>query len=379
MLLSYDTKKEEEKNQIFAMYQEIFQDPELFAQYYFDMVYPDNRVLMAKKDGDLCAMVHLNPYSVMFCNEKIDVCYVVAVATKKEMRRQGLMAALLNQSFQDMYEEGRLFTYLIPAREEYYTPFDFRFVMDWESCRFCYEKSDLERKSNMELSDDKIVRLEQKDYKEGAALLNEWRGKNFSLFVRADEFYMRRQDEEMKSEKGGLFYLVHGEKKAGMFFATMDEDSLSLTNVWLPERMTKEKFADLLFDTFHKNKIEITFPGSKAGWVVEKSPEIMVRVICLISLLEKITGKKENQICLFVEDSILPQNEGCYLWQLGTSKSCITKTDQDPQWTVKIGDLTEIIFGYGNWKKRYEKAPEDVKEFFEQLLPICEISITEQV
>ena len=49
MILSYDTKKEEEKNQIFAMYQEIFQDPELFAQYYFDMVYPDNRVLMAKK------------------------------------------------------------------------------------------------------------------------------------------------------------------------------------------------------------------------------------------------------------------------------------------------------------------------------------------
>ena len=105
MILSYDTKKEEEKNQIFAIYQEIFQDPELFAQYYFDMVYPDNRVLMAKKEGDLCAMVHLNPYSVMLCNEKIDVCYVVAVATKKEMRRQGLMAALLNQSFQDMYEE----------------------------------------------------------------------------------------------------------------------------------------------------------------------------------------------------------------------------------------------------------------------------------
>ena len=45
MELVYDDKSH--RDLIFQMYQDIFKDPEKFAEYYFDVIYPKNQVLMA--------------------------------------------------------------------------------------------------------------------------------------------------------------------------------------------------------------------------------------------------------------------------------------------------------------------------------------------
>ena len=45
MELVYDDKSH--RDLIFQMYQDVFKDPEKFAEYYFDVIYPKNQVLMA--------------------------------------------------------------------------------------------------------------------------------------------------------------------------------------------------------------------------------------------------------------------------------------------------------------------------------------------
>ena len=54
---------------------------------------------------------------------------IVGVATDEEYRRQGVMRELLVKTFQELRSRGELFTYLMPADENYYLPFDFRFGM----------------------------------------------------------------------------------------------------------------------------------------------------------------------------------------------------------------------------------------------------------
>ena len=51
MDLSYE--KKERKTEIYQMYQKIFEDPEEFARYYFEEIYPGNRVLTAQEHGEI--------------------------------------------------------------------------------------------------------------------------------------------------------------------------------------------------------------------------------------------------------------------------------------------------------------------------------------
>ena len=129
MELVYDDKSH--RDLIFQMYQDVFKDPEKFAEYYFDVIYPKNQVLMAWDGSRPKGMIHLNPYRMKISDKEFDAHYIVAVATRKEMRRKGVMRKMLCRVLNDMAERNEPFTYLIPADKAYYEPFDFVFVMDW--------------------------------------------------------------------------------------------------------------------------------------------------------------------------------------------------------------------------------------------------------
>lgn len=117
----------ERYREIYALWQEIFADTESFAQYYFEHIYLGNQVLVAEADNEICSMLHLNPYQWYFANQKeeIQLHYIVGVATKPQYRRQGLMADCMRQALRDRMMAEEPFTYLMPAKREYYTPFGF--------------------------------------------------------------------------------------------------------------------------------------------------------------------------------------------------------------------------------------------------------------
>lgn len=87
-----------------------------------------NQILVAENDGAIVSMLHRNPYTFRFRGASVPADYIVAVATKVTCRHQGLMRTLLTKALQDMYTDGRPFTFLMPADEAIYTPFDFRLM-----------------------------------------------------------------------------------------------------------------------------------------------------------------------------------------------------------------------------------------------------------
>lgn len=125
-------QKNKDKQPVYDMYQEIFEDPEPFAQYYFEEIYATNQVILAEEDNKILGMIHLNPYHIRAGKKTYTLNYIVAVAVWKEYRRRGIMAEMLKKCLNDMHEQQQPFTYLMPANKAYYEPFQFRFVMDWE-------------------------------------------------------------------------------------------------------------------------------------------------------------------------------------------------------------------------------------------------------
>lgn len=118
----------EKASEVYELWQEAFADSAAFADYYFRRIYPRNRVLAAEENHQLLSMLHMNPYYWHFENEKhnpVLLHYIVGVATRQAYRRQGLMADCMRQALRDMEAAGEPFTYLMPAKREYYTPFGF--------------------------------------------------------------------------------------------------------------------------------------------------------------------------------------------------------------------------------------------------------------
>ena len=121
--------KDEERIRSRALYDEVFvEDADAFSELYYQIKAQDNQILVAEDDGTIVSMLHRNPYAFRFRGTSIPAEYIVAVATKVTYRHQGLMRELLTKALRDMYADGRPFTFLMPANEAIYTPFDFRLM-----------------------------------------------------------------------------------------------------------------------------------------------------------------------------------------------------------------------------------------------------------
>ena len=120
-------KTPEEQERTKTLYREIFpEDTEEFLDFYYKE--RPKRILAMEEEGQIIAMLHLNPFLLSFFGKEITASYIYAVATKKEKRRQGIMGELLRYAFQLLKEEGEAFCILIPVAESIYSPYGFRTV-----------------------------------------------------------------------------------------------------------------------------------------------------------------------------------------------------------------------------------------------------------
>lgn len=139
--------KDEEKGISEALYREAFpEDKEEFVKYYYSYVIKDNQILTVEQAGEVCSMIHLNPYRLSVNGMAVNAYYYVAVATKEAYRHQGMMRSLLHRSLNDIYQEGHPFTYLMPANRAIYEPFDFRIVYEQKKVMLPEDPEEANRK-----------------------------------------------------------------------------------------------------------------------------------------------------------------------------------------------------------------------------------------
>ena len=186
------------------LYEEVFdEDSPSFVGYYYREKTRDNQIYVVEEDGKIRSMLHLNPYRMYVNGSGKDVNYVVAVATQKEYRKRGYMAALLKRSLEDMYEAGELFTFLMPASESIYLPFDFRTVYEQRGKFFQAE----EVAPDVSVSDAREC-----DCRELAEAANRCLAGKYRVFAIRDEAYYRRLIHEYESDGGKLkVYRQNGE------------------------------------------------------------------------------------------------------------------------------------------------------------------------
>lgn len=327
----------EEKDRCRVLWREAFaEDSTEFVDYYFEEKTKDNRILVREEEGQIISMAHLNPYLVQSGGNLWETDYIVGVATRADRRGRGHMRAVMNRALQDMYETGRMFTFLMPAAEAIYRPFDFVYIFD---------QPDWSLKEGCGLT-RRLCTDAPEDLELAAAYTNRWLKKRYQVFCRRDPIYMKRMLKELGSERGQMDFLYNGERLAGL---------------WSDWGLNRREQRQLL--------CEDEFRAANGP----VKPAIMARIVNLQRLAGALKLKPDSSyerldVMLNITDPVLEENCGLFLWRFERDRSWLervrgaafgvpgvsgaaggagTFSGAFGGSALSVGELTAWVFGYG--------------------------------
>lgn len=306
MLKYLDNKEKKDTKKIWG---KIFkEDTNSFLDYYYSYKNKDNKILCKFVNDNIVSMLHLNPYKMFINGYMYNSYYIVAVATLKEHRKKGYMAELLNKSLNDMYKDKIPFTFLRPAKEEIYLPFDFTYI---------YNHNFLTINNNF-----KEIEIIEKDYEKIANFTNNFLKEKYNVFCIRSLDYIKILHQEVKSENGNIVMLFDNDNFIGYY----------------------------VYWGFNEKIIRGVFLEDKYTVIKETKPLVMARIINLYELFKNILSKEDISICLNIKDNIIKENNGIFKINITKETSSIEKliSPLDNTLSLNINDLTSILFGYKN-------------------------------
>ena len=362
-------QKKKDRQPVYDMYQKIFEDPEPFAQYYFEEVYATNQVILAEEDNKILGMIHLNPYRIRVGKKTYTLNYIVAVAVWKEYRRRGIMAEMLKKCLNDMHKQRHPFTYLMPADRAYYEPFQFRFVMDWEETMI---DNNISYRKNITNKCYKIVHVASGDYDIIKDFLEQFM-EQYSIYTIPDKAYLSRLEKESQSGDGSLLAYYEDNRLQGVFAESFEEDEVYIRWAYSlqPEHMLEQ-----IKQRYKDKKIYITEGNLAKG---KKVPKIMARITNLTAWGEILRGKNDFTFRILVKDPYIKDQDGVFKFQCLNHKISIQRVDsskaQAQEWEdeISIDELTQVFFDYnaGQILKQHE--------YLKDIVPAGPIYISEEV
>lgn len=120
-----------DKNSTRKLYEEAFEDPKEFVDYYYEDKCIDNRIIANVEEDEVISMLHLNPYFVNLNGKIVKSYYVVAVATVENRRHEGQMSRVFEKTFETLKEEHVPFVFLLPVDQAIYSWMGFEKICDF--------------------------------------------------------------------------------------------------------------------------------------------------------------------------------------------------------------------------------------------------------
>ena len=327
-----------------ALYEEVFvEDEQAFVDAYYQIKAADNEILVAEEDGEIVSMLHRNPYTFWLRGEQVPADYLVAVATRVAFRHRGLMRALLTRALRDMKEQGYPFTFLMPAAEAIYTPYDFRYIYR-QKTGILPEHDGADKAApdpGAESSDAGIWEAE---------LLSDFFEQNFAgkwqVYTVRDEEYYRTLILEQQSERGGVRILRDKGRIVGMFAYASEDETEIREPLILPgyEKAFERSVCELQRAAGRPVRIY----GYDGGENWEERPLIMARILYLPALLGALkVPEGVSADCSFaVIDPLIRQNSRVWRVRSGSGEERLHVSEtEDSEGVIPVAELTEFLFG----------------------------------
>ncbi len=358
------------------LWEEVFtEDSAQFVDYYYQEKAAGN-IAYVSGEEPYEAMLFRTPYPVQVYDKLKELSYIVGVATRAKFRHKGKMTALLMTAMEEMHSQRQPFCFLMPANPAIYEPFDFRYTYERPQWSFRERRFPMEilepligTKESIPLTESETAFIPDlsaagmkesilpKGVREGfpvgeaaqsacelfsmrgccrnaleiremgealANFANKWLAERFQIYVKRDAGYYERQLAEIQAQNGDIFLLKRGSSLEGFFLYAREGEEIFV------QEMMEERKGSFFFLEEKK----------------EKKPVIMARIIHLEEMMKLVKSPCNRTVLIEVEDPLLPQNDGIYLWELTPFGSRVTR--QKESWKAEvfmtIDELTPHLF-----------------------------------
>lgn len=355
--------KKEQLAHCYELWKSCFGDSSRYMDYYFEEKCRDNHILTLYEGDILTSMVHLNPYRIQFDRTETGADYIVGVATDPAYRKQGRMAALLKEAFQEMYEDGKGFTYLMPADQRIYTPFDFSFIYTQDRAAAGKYKRNMEHEQVCAAEKRRTCRMVSTENTDGkiwnaaAEFVNGKLKENFSVYTIRSADYYKRLQKEMKAAGGSVLVFFCEDAITGVLAYMKENSKIEIAEAVLETEETAdiwELFADSVFseegieaeteflETYFLDKTVLEEQFETVEW--KKKPIIMARIIRLEAFVPMTASLREDSKKIRITDRFIEGNNGT--WNIFFSKegNRIARTEEPFDMEMSISEfMTEIM------------------------------------
>lgn len=246
------------------LWEEIFtEDTPEFLDYYYSIKIKNNEIYVIEDDGEIVSMLHLNPYEMRIGDKLFQTHYIVAVATKENYRKRGLMRQLLNYVLQVMTDRGEPFTFLMPADEAIYKRFGFKFIYEQKREKVSGKKCEDSTLEVFEASTEQCQAI--------ANFANELLAA-YNVVIWRDEEYYKMILKEQVSENGGILVAKRGGEIVGVFCYAQGREIIIREPLCLDKAVLQHAIYHLTGN--ETNRVLCTGYGSE-----ETKPMIMAKVL----------------------------------------------------------------------------------------------------
>lgn len=343
------------------LWEKIFrEDSQAFVDYYYFIRTRENTIYVVEEDGAIRAMLQKNPYRMKLEDSVFDSEYIVGVATEKEYRSRGYMRQLLIAALEEENKKKHPFTFLMPAAEAIYSPYDFRYIyqqkqMELDSDFFSAIKRD-EKESRDRGRQERVIRdAGLGDAERIAEFFEKNESPKWAVCTVRDSVYYQTKILEQQSESGGVRLIFEEKDLIGVFFYAREDNLEILEPVILQEK--EEAFLEAVEELRRgKELVKILgctekmkeLWGNIPGVRTEEKPLIMARITHLPTFLSamKVSEEEEMDCSFAVIDPLLQKNSG--VWRMrsdfGEEKIHVIETE-DSEGVFPIDALTQLLFG----------------------------------
>lgn len=329
--------KEFEKKEIIPIYEDIFDDSDAYVNYFYNEVLPDSEVFACIVNDGITGVLCLIPKKVSVGSQKMLCHYIYGVATKTEWRRQGVMSCIIKNALNHLYLSGMgdYFTFLIPSpvsNAGIYEKYGFGAVMDKDINANIYTDVDIDTNIHFQKYYSDTVLKKRAEYSDAERLsqfAEAYVSKAYGVYLTKDRHYFERMFMLMETEGGAIdIYFVDG--------------NIVGYRIGFDDETVEEVFDYEGEDTAANGPVNRAVNGS----VNEIKPYVMARIINIRKMMELMRAAEEGEVTVRVEDPVIDDNNGTYLWRYGNNVSVFERTSLECKVKVSIGELASHIFGY---------------------------------
>lgn len=307
-----------------------------------------------KIDGKLAAKLHIFPFSCYINEKEFEVGGICSVATWPEYRRQGSVRALIQQALQHMRKVGQTISYLHPFSVAFYRKFgwELTFATQHYTIPINQLKRNWDGNGYMRRIDHDVPLLH--------AIYTQYAKKYNGMLARDDYWWEQRVLKEPSQiavayneigVPGG--YIIYDVQDQLMTVKEIISTSLNEWKLLYQFIANHDSMAEKVTITVPENE-QLPFILDEPRFEQKTVPYCMARIVDVLAFMKNYPfqlqeATSSESIILWVEDELLPENEGIYELKVseGIINVCkLAETKEKQGIRCNIQSLTAMLLGY---------------------------------